>query len=145
MPLPGRRSCPSSTGLPTCWSCARVSKLGLAGLRLGLLAGARQWLDQLDKVRLPYNVNVLTQCVAEKVLEHADVLEAQAAAIRAERGRLAAALAARPGVTAFHSAANFILFRVPGAPRVFEGAQGAAGADQESRRARTRCSRTACA
>jgi len=98
-----------------------LSKLGLAGLRLGLLAGAPQWLDQLDKVRLPYNVNVLTQCVAEAVLGHADVLEAQAAEIRAERGRLAAALAARPGVTAFDSAANFILFRVPGAQRVFEG------------------------
>ncbi len=38
-----------------------LSKLGLAGLRLGLLAGRAEWLHELDKVRLPYNVNVLTQ------------------------------------------------------------------------------------
>ena len=41
-----------------------VSKMGLAGLRLGLLAGPAAWLDEFDKVRLPYNINVLTQQVA---------------------------------------------------------------------------------
>ena len=46
-----------------------LSKLGLAGLRLGLLAGREEWLRELDKVRLPYNVNVLTQAVAQRVLE----------------------------------------------------------------------------
>jgi histidinol-phosphate aminotransferase len=117
----GRTFMPRLADHPNLLVMRTLSKLGLAGLRLGLLAGAPQWLDQLDKVRLPYNVNVLTQCVAEAVLGHADVLEAQAAAIRAERSRLAAALAARPGVTAFDSDANFILFRVPGAQRVFEG------------------------
>ena len=65
-----------------------VSKLGLAGLRLGLLAGHERWLHHVDKVRLPYNVNVLTQLAAAEVLQHRDVLEAQAAAIRSERTRL---------------------------------------------------------
>jgi len=50
-----------------------LSKSGLAGLRLGVLAGAPAWLAHIDKVRLPYNVNVLTQLAAEKVLQH-DVL-----------------------------------------------------------------------
>jgi len=96
-----------------------LSKLGLAGLRLGLLAGPEEWLRELDKVRLPYNVNVLTQAIARRVLEHADVLEAQAASIRAERGRLYSCLSAIPGVQAFPSRANFVLFRVPQTDAVF--------------------------
>ena len=97
-----------------------VSKLGLAGLRLGLLAGAAQWLREFDKVRLPYNVNVLTQAVAEAVLARDDVLDRQAAAIREERERLYGALAGVRGGHPWPSLANFILFRVPDAPGVFE-------------------------
>jgi len=50
-----------------------VSKLGLAGIRLGYLAGAPEWLDELNKVRQVYNVNVLTQAAASFALEHLDV------------------------------------------------------------------------
>ncbi len=98
-----------------------VSKLGLAGLRLGLLAGRGAWLDHVDKVRLPYNVNVLTQLVASAVLQRADVLDAQAAAIRSERARLAAELKRISGVKPYASEANFILFRVAKADQVFNG------------------------
>lgn len=98
-----------------------VSKLGLAGIRLGYVAGAPAWLAQLDKVRPPYNVNVLTEATALFVLEHVDVLDAQAAELREERARLIDAVAALPGVTVFPSAANFLLIRVPDAARVFDG------------------------
>lgn len=98
-----------------------LSKLGLAALRLGMLAGAPKWLEQLDKVRLPYNVNVLTQLIAERVLQHRDVLAEQAASIKEERARMFAALRALPGVESFASAANFILFRVPAADPTFRG------------------------
>ena len=98
-----------------------VSKLGLAGLRLGLLAGRRAWLEHVDKVRLPYNVNVFTQLVASDVLQHAEVLGAQAAAIRGERARLMVELRRLAGVEAYPSDANFILFRVAGANQVFDG------------------------
>ena len=54
-------------------------------------------------MRPPYNVNVLTQAAAMFMLEHRDVLEAQAAAIRAERAQLERALDALPGVTLFPS------------------------------------------
>ena len=97
-----------------------LSKSGLAGLRLGLVAGRSEWLSELDKVRLPYNVNVLTQVVAEEALKHEDVLEEQATSLRSERARLFDALSSSPRIHAFPSDANFILFRVPGAPRVFE-------------------------
>jgi histidinol-phosphate aminotransferase len=96
-----------------------LSKLGLAGLRLGLLVGREEWLRELDKLRLPYNVNVLTQAVAQRVLGRMDVLNAQAASICEERGRLYSRVSAIPGVHAFPSRANFILFRVPQADAVF--------------------------
>lgn len=97
-----------------------LSKSGLAGLRLGLLAGSPEWLREIDKVRLPYNVGVLTQLVAEEVLRHRDVLEEQAAAIRSERGRVYEALARLPGTQAFPSDANFILFQIRDAARIFD-------------------------
>jgi histidinol-phosphate aminotransferase len=96
-----------------------LSKVGLAGLRLGYLAGAPAWLGQFNKVRQVYNVNVLTEAAASFVLEHLDVLEAQAARIRADRAELARALASL-NVTVFPSHANFLLVRVPEAARTFE-------------------------
>lgn len=97
-----------------------VSKSGLAGLRLGYMAGHPAWIEQFDKVRPPYNVNVLTQEYALFALEHAEVLDAQAAVIRQERRRLLDSLSLLPGVTVWPSAGNFLLFRVPHARQVFE-------------------------
>jgi histidinol-phosphate aminotransferase len=96
-----------------------LSKSGLAGLRLGLLAGAAEWLQHIDKVRLPYNVGVLTQLVAEEALQHHALLDEQAAAIRTERTRLYDALEREPLTTPFPSDANFILFRTGAAERTF--------------------------
>jgi histidinol-phosphate aminotransferase len=98
-----------------------VSKLGLAGLRLGVLAGHEGWLRHIDKVRLPYNVNVLTQLVTIEVLREPDVLQEQAAAIRGERARVLTELRHLPGVEAYASDANFILFRAAGADQLFNG------------------------
>jgi len=97
------------------------SKLGMAGLRLGFLVGPARWLEQLEKLRLPYNVGVLPQCVARILLAHHDVLLAQAASIRQARVQMMAALAAMAGVRAYPSEANFILFRLAKATQVFEG------------------------
>jgi len=110
-------------GPPNLLVMRTVSKMGLAGLRLGLLAGPPAWVETLHKVRLPYNINTLTQASAAFALEHRDVLLDQARAIRAQRTRLGQALAALPGVTAWPSEANFILFRVEGreAGAVFDG------------------------
>jgi histidinol-phosphate aminotransferase len=89
-----------------------VSKLGLAGLRLGYLVGAPDWLEEIDKLRLPYNIGVLTQVSAEFALEYYAMLLEQAKRIRADRQTLLGALQAVPGVTVYPSQANFILFRV---------------------------------
>ncbi len=100
-----------------------VSKLGLAGLRLGLLAGAPAWIREFDKVRLPYNINTLTQVSADFALQHHEVLEAQTVRIRADREKLMNDLHSIPGITVYPSRANFILFRVSAGEgnRVFQG------------------------
>ncbi|HVL58608.1 MAG TPA: aminotransferase class I/II-fold pyridoxal phosphate-dependent enzyme, partial [Burkholderiaceae bacterium] len=95
-----------------------ISKLGLAGLRIGYLAGAHDWIDELEKLRPPYNVGALNEAAAEFALEHLDVLDAQAAQLRSDRERLIEALAALPGVVPFASQANFVLIRVPQAAAV---------------------------
>ncbi|MBL0142741.1 MAG: histidinol-phosphate transaminase [Betaproteobacteria bacterium] len=97
-----------------------VSKLGLAGLRLGLAVGPADWLEEFDKVRLPYNVNVLSAAAAEFILSRREVLEGQTRRIVLDRARLEEGLDAIPGVTRFPSAANFVLVRVADAPRTFE-------------------------
>lgn len=96
-----------------------VSKMGLAGLRLGLLAGPSEWLSELDKTRLPYNINVLTQVSAEFALTHREVLDTQTQQICIDREKLMAKLQSLDGVEPFPSRANFILFRVPQAANVF--------------------------
>ena len=98
-----------------------VSKLGLAGLRLGLAIAPGAWIAELEKLRMPYNVNALSAAAGELLLARADLFRRQTEAIVAERAKLAAALGALEGVRAYPSAANFILARVPDASRAFEG------------------------
>jgi len=88
-----------------------LSKQGLAGLRLGALAGAPVWLTEFDKVRLPYNLGSLTQTSALFALQQIELLDAQTADIRVERERLFQALSALAGIRAWPSHANFILFQ----------------------------------
>jgi histidinol-phosphate aminotransferase len=95
-----------------------VSKLGLAGIRLGYASGAKPWMDALEKVRPPYNLGVLHEVAAEFALENYDVLADQARMLRDERTTLSAGLAKIPGVEQFPSRANFILVRVADSAKV---------------------------
>jgi histidinol-phosphate aminotransferase len=97
-----------------------VSKLGLAGIRLGYMAARPEWIREFNKVRQAYNVSVLTQAAALFVLERLDVLEEQAARIRSDRTALGEALSALPGTRVFPSEANFFLVRVGDADRTYE-------------------------
>ncbi len=97
-----------------------LSKLGLAGLRLGLLIGRSEWLHEFEKVRLPYNVGIMTQIIADEVLQQADVLLEQAQTIKTERAKMLAYLETIDGMTVFPSDANFILFRINAASQIFQ-------------------------
>ncbi|MGQ0511020.1 MAG: histidinol-phosphate transaminase [Betaproteobacteria bacterium] len=107
-----------------------VSKIGMAGLRLGYVCGRPEWIEAFNKTRSPFNINVVTEAVAIKLLENKSVLDAQAAKVLAERERVRPLLEAMPGLTVYPTAANFFLARVKGGAgagsRVFESlkAQG---------------------
>lgn len=98
-----------------------LSKFGLAGVRLGYLCGAQALIDELDKVRPPYNVSVLNAECTLFAIAHAHEFARQAEIIVGERERLQAALRTMPGVTPFPSDANMILVRVPDSQRAFDG------------------------
>lgn len=102
-----------------------LSKFGLAGVRLGYMIGTQALVNEIDKVRPPYNVSVLNAECALFALEHADVFARQAQEIRTERDKLINALAAMPGVKPFPSQANMVLVRVPDADKAFAGMKAA--------------------
>ncbi|OGA40065.1 MAG: histidinol-phosphate transaminase [Betaproteobacteria bacterium RIFCSPLOWO2_12_FULL_68_19] len=116
----GKSFMPRLPEFPNLLVLRTVSKLGLAGIRLGYLAGRPEWIAQFDKVRQVYNVNVLTHAAALFVLERLEVLEEQAALIRKDREELKKELVRLKGVQVFPSAANFFLVRVPDADRTYE-------------------------
>lgn len=86
-----------------------LSKQGLAGMRFGWLAADPLWTHELEKVRLPYNINSVTVATIGFALDYADVFADQARRIREERARLFGALDAI--ATVWPSEANFLLFR----------------------------------
>lgn len=89
-----------------------LSKIGLAALRLGFLIADEQIIDEVNKVRLPFNVNALSQAVAVEALKNRKALKAAIQEIADERDRMFTAMENIKGVTPFPSEANFILFRV---------------------------------
>ena len=89
-----------------------LSKMGLAGLRLGYLVGSPRWINQINNLRLPFNINILTQFTAEFALNYFDVFEEQIEQIRRDRIWVAESISRIKGVEVFPSETNFILFRV---------------------------------
>jgi len=87
-----------------------LSKIGLAALRIGFLIGAASLVHELNKVRLPYNINSLSQTAAGFYLDHEDTFLLQAAEIVKERKQLFQAMEQIPGIRPYPSDANFIFF-----------------------------------
>lgn len=85
----------------------------LAGMRLGYLVGPAAVVANLERVALPYHLDVVTQAAGRLALRHVGEMEARVGAIIAERRRLLGGLQDL-GMTTWPSQANFILFRPPG-------------------------------
>lgn len=95
-----------------------LSKIGMAGLRLGIMAANPDLINELDKVRLPYNINSLSQAAASVILREMDVINEQIDAIIEDRGTVFETLKKFEGVTPYPSDANFILFKVADADKL---------------------------
>jgi histidinol-phosphate aminotransferase len=90
-----------------------LSKFGLAGVRLGYMTGPEALINEIDKLRPPYNISSLNAECALFALENSEAFRAQAGMITAQRAILLEALAKTPGFKPFPSQANMILVRVP--------------------------------
>ena len=99
--------------LPNLLVMQTLSKVGLAGLRVGYLCGRPDLIAAVEKVRPPYNVGALNQRAALWILRHHRALLLRGCAdVLVEREKLAAALDQLPDLRVFTSHANLILFRV---------------------------------
>jgi len=96
--------------------------MALAGLRVGYLMASPDLVREIDKARLPYNLNFFSDLAARAALDEKELLERTVAELVTERDRLIARLADLPGVRTWPSRANFFLLELLAAePRaVFE-------------------------
>jgi histidinol-phosphate aminotransferase len=88
-----------------------LSKIGFAGLRVGVLAASPMVIEELNKIRLPYNINTLSQAAAVAALKHKDIIGRQISLLISERENLYNVLSQMKGITVFPSETNFILFK----------------------------------
>ncbi len=97
-----------------------LSKVGFAALRVGLLLGREDLIEAVNRVRLPFNVNTLSQAVAAEAIKNFGEIEKTLRIICSERERLFDGLMGMEGITSYPSEANFILFKVKNAPAVYK-------------------------
>jgi histidinol-phosphate aminotransferase len=107
----GRTFLPKLWQYPNLVILRTLSKIGLAGIRLGILVASVSVVEEVNKIRPPYNVNSLSQAAARVILRRPDVVIRHAAAILPERDRVLARLRGISGVTTYPTQANFFLMR----------------------------------
>jgi histidinol-phosphate aminotransferase len=88
-----------------------LSKIGFAGLRVGVLSASPMVIEEMNKIRLPYNINILSQAAAVAALKHTNFIERQISLLISERENLYNVLSKMKGITAYPSETNFILFK----------------------------------
>jgi len=116
----GRTFLPFLKKYPNMIILRTLSKIGLAGLRVGVLTASKEIMAELNKIRLPYNINSLSQAAGLVALKHASTLDRQISLLISERRKLYNALLRTPGVTPFPTETNFILMWIEkGATKVF--------------------------
>jgi histidinol-phosphate aminotransferase len=98
-----------------------LSKIGLAGLRVGFMIADSDIINEVNKVRLPFNLNSLSQAAAFNGLKKRGMMKTYIRTIISERKKLFAEMEKIKGVEPFPSDANFILFRVNKTLAVYKG------------------------
>ncbi|MFP4163107.1 MAG: histidinol-phosphate transaminase [Chitinispirillaceae bacterium] len=91
-----------------------------AGLRVGYMIGAKEVISEINKIKLPYNINFFTEHTASLILENRSRLSSSLAAIVEQREKLHSALKAFPFDNVYESKANFILLRYSQKQKLFD-------------------------
>lgn len=109
----GEDAIPLLKGRPRLLVLRTFSKaMALAGLRAGYLLGDPAVVEQVNKAKLPYNINFYTEAIAAELLRAKDELQPHVDEMRAERARLEQGLRGLRGIRVYPSESNFVLFRV---------------------------------
>jgi histidinol-phosphate aminotransferase len=91
--------------------------MAMAGLRVGYLLASPALVTEINKAKLPYNLNFFSMMAAEVAIEHWELLRPLIAKIISERERLVFTLQQIKGLTPMPSAANFFLARTAIPPK----------------------------
>lgn len=91
-----------------------LSKIGVAGLRFGFAMGHKEVVNELSKLRLPYNINTLTCASIEFMADNLSHFTKWADEIKESRDELSRQMMQMPGIQVFPSSTNFLLFRLLG-------------------------------
>lgn len=97
-----------------------LSKIGFAAIRLGILFAGSEIADQVNKTRLPYNINTVSQKIAEIVFSNDHILMENHKKIVSEKERLFNELNKIENIKVYPSDANFFLIKVPDADYCFK-------------------------
>ena len=94
---------------------------GLAGLRLGMCFANPDIIGYMNKVKAPYNINIVTQELALQALEEVGQVNDMIKLLVDMRNALAQVIASMPHVIqVFPSDTNFILVKIPNARKLYE-------------------------
>ena len=96
-----------------------MSKIGLAGIRLGVLIAKEEVAKEIDKARPPFNITYPTQITGKTVLtEGRDEIKRQISIIKEERDKTVKEVSNIKNVKVYPSDANFFLIKVPDGDKV---------------------------
>lgn len=98
-----------------------LSKIGLAGLRVGFMISDSEIIKEVNKVRLPFNVNSISQAGAVEALKDRRLLQSCIKSIVSERKRLLNEMKKIGNIKPYPSDANFILFKVVNSDKIYKG------------------------
>ncbi|MBI1810896.1 MAG: histidinol-phosphate transaminase [Nitrospirae bacterium] len=96
-----------------------MSKIGFAGLRVGFMIAGKEIINEVNKVRLPFNLNSISQAVAAALLKNPNTIKLHIGLITSERERLLNELWKIQGIKPYPSEANFILFKVKNSDKIY--------------------------
>ena len=91
-----------------------------AGLRLGYMIGNSSLITEINKIKLPYNINFFSEHAALTILNNASIADNTVRTLIDERGSMYQHLTALPFDNVYPSAANFILVRTAKKQELFD-------------------------
>lgn len=84
---------------------------GLAGLRIGYGVASKNTIETISKVKSPYNLNMISQCIGKTVLENREIVSKYIQSVKEERDKMFGEIVTINDIQAIPSKSNFILVK----------------------------------